>query len=91
MRKIGKPNGEIRLLFTYDADHNNHIVYSVGADEAGNYYSVEEHEYHVGSAYSVYRDYYLLEDLEVEGLRQKAIERETQKADPLDEDASFSL
>lgn len=72
MRKVGEPDGKVTLLGTYDVDHNNHIVYSLGVDESGKYYSVEEHEYNVGSAYSVYRDYYILEDSEVEDLRQRA-------------------
>ena len=76
MKKVGKPNGKVTLLFSYDVDCNKRIVYSVGVDEAGRYYSVEEHEYNVGSAYSVYRDYYILEDSEVEPLHQKAKARE---------------
>ena len=76
MRRAGKPIGKVTLLGTYDADHNNHIVYSLGADESGKYYSVEEHEYNVGSAYSVYRDYYILEDSKVADLRQRVRVRE---------------
>ena len=72
MRRVGKPNGKVTLLDTYDADHDKHIVYSVGVDENGQYYSVEEHEYHVGSAYSVYKDYYILEDSKAEDLMRKA-------------------
>ena len=36
MRKVEKPNGIIQLIGTYDADHNNNIVYSLGIDESGN-------------------------------------------------------
>ncbi len=35
MRRGGKPNGKVTLLGTYDVDHNNHIVYSLGVDESG--------------------------------------------------------
>ena len=49
----------------------NHIVYLLGVDEIGKHYSIEEHEYNVGSAYSVYRDYYILEDSEIVDLRQR--------------------
>ena len=77
MRKVGKPDSKVTLLFTYDADHINHIVYSVGRDEKGNCYSVEEHEYNIGSTYSVCRDYYLLEASELEALRLKAKARGT--------------
>ena len=76
MKKVGKPKGKVTLLFCYNVDCNKRIVYSVGVDEAGRYYSVEEHEYNVGSAYSVYRDFYILEDIEVEPLHQKAKARE---------------
>ena len=72
MRRTGRPDGKVTILYTYDADHNEHIVYSVGADEAGKYYSVEEHEYNIGSAYSVYKDYYILEGSEAEDLIRKA-------------------
>lgn len=72
MRRVGKPDGKVMLLGTYDVDHNNHIVYSLGVDESGKYYSVEEHEYNIGSAYSVYRDYYILEESEVIDMRQRA-------------------
>lgn len=65
MKRVGKPDGKVTLPGTYDVDHNNHIVYSPGVDESGKYYSVEEHEYNVCSAYSVYRDYYFLEDSEI--------------------------
>ena len=71
-----RPNGKVKLLFCYDADQFNRIVYHVGVDEAGKYYIVEEHEYNIGSAYSVYRDYYLINDQAVEPLRQKAAARE---------------
>ena len=40
MRRVGKPNGKVTLHDTYDADHDKHIVYSVGVDENGQYYSV---------------------------------------------------
>lgn len=79
MRKVGKPNGKVTLLFCYDVDYDKHIVYSVGVDESGKYYSVEEHEYNIGSAYSVYKDYYLLEDFEIEPLHQKAAAREAER------------
>ena len=72
MRRVGKPNGKVTLLDTYDADHDKHIVYSVGVDENGQYYSVEEHEYIIGSAYSVAAVYFILEDSEVKNLRQRA-------------------
>ena len=72
MKRVGKPNGKLTLLGTYDVDHNNHIVYFVGVDDIGKYYSVEEHEYHVGSAYSDYKDYYILEDSEAKDLMRKA-------------------
>ena len=71
MRRVGKPNGKVTLLGIYDVDQNNHIVYSLGVDESGKYYSVEEHEYNVGSAYSVYKDYYILEDSETKELSWK--------------------
>ena len=51
-------------------------MYSLGVDESGKYYSVEEHEYYVGSAYSVYRDYYILEKSEVADLSQRVRVRE---------------
>ena len=76
MKRVGKPDGKVTLLGTYDVDHNNHIVYSLGADESGNHYSVEEHEYNIGSAYSVYRDYYILEKYEIVDLRQRVKVRE---------------
>ena len=76
MRRVEKPTGEVTLLGTYDVDHSNHIVYSLGVDESGKYYSVEEHEYNIGSAYSLYKDYYILEDSEVEELKRKATMRE---------------
>ena len=76
MRRVGRPNGKLTLLFTYDVDHNHHIVYSVGIDEAGSYYSVEEHEYNIGSAYSVAMVYFILEESEAEDLRRKAKARE---------------
>ena len=72
MKQVGKPDGKVTLLFTYDVDHNDHIVYQVGVDDAGKYYSVEEHEYNIGSAYSVYKDYYILEDHEAEDLIRRA-------------------
>ena len=72
MRRVGKPTGKVTFLSTYEVDHNNHILYSLGVDENGKYYSIEEHEYNIGSAYSVARDYYILEDSEVEELRRKA-------------------
>ena len=71
MRRVGKPNGKVTLLGTYDVDYNNHIVYSLGVDESGKYYSIEEHEYNIGSAYSVARDYYILEDSETKELSWK--------------------
>ena len=71
MRRVGKPDGIVTLLGTYHVDHENHIVYSLGVDENGKYYSVEEHEYNVGSAYSVYKNYYVLEDSEIVDLRQR--------------------
>ena len=64
MRRVGKPNGKVTLLGIYDVDQNNHIVYSLGVDESGKYYSIEEHEYNIGSAYSFATDYYILEDPE---------------------------
>jgi hypothetical protein len=72
MRRVGKPNGKVTLLDTYDIDHNNHIVYSVGVDESGQYYSVEEHEYNIGSSYSVAAVCFILEDSEVKDLRRRA-------------------
>lgn len=77
MKNKVKPDGKVEILFVYDVDHFNHIVYNVGVDEAGKYYSVEEHEYNIGSAYSVYRDYYLLNEQEVEELRKKAEARKS--------------
>ncbi len=71
MKRVGKPNGKITLLGTYDVDHNNHIVYLLGVGESGEYYSVEEHEYNIGSAYSFYRDFYILEDSEIVDLKQR--------------------
>ncbi|MBQ9042048.1 MAG: hypothetical protein IJ111_04455 [Eggerthellaceae bacterium] len=76
MTKAGTPNGKVSLLFTYDVDCDNHVVYSVGVDESGKYYSVEDHEYNIGSAYDFYTDYYVLDDSEIEGLRRKAKARE---------------
>ena len=72
MRRVGRPNGKVSILCTYDVDQKDHIVYCIGVDESGKYYSVEEHEYYVGSAYSVYKDYYILEDSEAEDLIRKA-------------------
>ncbi len=72
MRRTVKPKTPVKLLFKYDVDLINHIIYYVGVDETGRYYSVEEHEYNIGSAYSMYKDYCILDDYEVEGLRQKA-------------------
>ena len=46
-------------------------MYSLGVDESGKYYSIEEHEYNIGSAYSVARDYYILEDSETKELSWK--------------------
>ena len=66
MKKVGKPKGKVKLLFTYSVDCEKRILYSVGVDEEENYYVVEEHEYNIGSAYSVYRDYYQIADFEVE-------------------------
>ena len=76
MRKAGTPDGKVTLLGIYDADINDHIVYSLGVDESGKYYSVEEHEYNIGSAYSFYRDYYILEKYEVADLRHRIEVRE---------------
>ena len=45
MRSVEKPNGKVTLLGAYDADH---IVYALGVDESGKYYSAEEHEQNVG-------------------------------------------
>ena len=53
MKRVGKPSGKVTLLGTYDVDHDNHIVYHLGVDEIGKHYSIEEHEYNVGSAYSM--------------------------------------
>ena len=75
MKKVGKPNGKVNLLFTYRVDRDNRVVYSVGVDEEEKYYIVEEHEYNVGSAYSVYRDYYLIADYEVEKFHNLAKDR----------------
>ncbi len=72
MRRTGKPDGKVTLLGTYDVDYNNHIVYSLGVDKSGKYYSIEEHEYNIGSAYSIATDYYILEDSEVTELSWKA-------------------
>ena len=72
VKRVGKPNGKVTLIGTYDVDHNAHIVYSLGVDESGEYYSVEEHEYNIGSAYSFYREYYILDNNEVIDLRQRA-------------------
>ena len=46
------------------------IVYSLGIDESGKYYSIEEHEYNIGSAYSFATEYFILEDSEVKELRR---------------------
>ena len=48
------------------------IFYSLGVDESGKYYSIEEHEYNIGSAYSIATDYFILEDSEVKELSWKA-------------------
>ncbi len=72
MRRVGKPNGKVTLLGIYDVDQNNHIVYSLGVDESGKYYSIEEHEYNIGSAYSVAAVCFILEDSEVKDLRRRA-------------------
>ena len=79
MRRVEKPTGKVTLLSTYEVDRDNHIVYSLGVDESGKYYSIEEHEYNIGSAYSVYKDYYILEDSEAEELKRKARMREKAK------------
>ncbi len=71
MRRVEKPDGKVTILGTYDVDHNNHIVYSLGVDEGGNHYSVEENEYNIGSAYSVATVYYILEKYEIVDLRQR--------------------
>ena len=76
MKKVGKPNGKVKLLFTYSVDCEKRILYSVGVDEEENYYVVEEHEYNIGSAYSVYRDYYQIADYEVEQYHNKASARQ---------------
>ncbi|MCR5105282.1 MAG: hypothetical protein K6B68_12680 [Eubacterium sp.] len=70
---MGKPDGKVTIIGTYEVDHNRHIIYSFGEDESGKYYSIEEVEYNIGSAYSFARNYYLLEDFEVEDLRQRAL------------------
>ncbi|MBQ9043429.1 MAG: hypothetical protein IJ111_11535 [Eggerthellaceae bacterium] len=44
MSGVEKPDGNVALLFTYDVDCDNHVVYCVGADETGNHCSVEERE-----------------------------------------------
>ncbi|MBP5279000.1 MAG: hypothetical protein J6Z03_00820 [Erysipelotrichaceae bacterium] len=75
MKQVDKPAEEVILLFVYDVDNERHIIYSLGVDESGNYYSVEEHEYNIGSAYSFYTDYYILEENEIEEISKKAIER----------------
>lgn len=79
MRRVGKLDSKVTILGTYDVDHNEHIVYSVGVDEDGKYYSVEEHEYNIGSAYSFYTDYYILEGSEAEDLIRKAKARKNHK------------
>lgn len=71
MRRVGKPDGTVTLLGTYDIDHNNHLIYFLGVDESGKYYSEEEQKYNIGSACSVYRDYYILEDSGIIDLRQR--------------------
>lgn len=71
MRRVGKPNGKVTNLGIYDVDHINHVTYSLGVDESENYYSIEEHEYNIGSAYSVARDYYILEEPEIVDLKQR--------------------
>ena len=76
MRKVEKPDGKVSILFTYEVDCDDHVVYSVGVDESGKHYSVEDHEYNIGSAYDFYTDYYILDDSEIESLRQKAEARE---------------
>jgi len=48
------------------------IVYSLGIDESGKYYSIEEHEYNIGSAYSFATEYFILEDSEVKELSWRA-------------------
>ena len=48
------------------------IFYSLGVDEGGKYYSIEEHVYNIGSAYSIATDYFILEDSEVKELSWKA-------------------
>lgn len=79
MKRVGKPVGKVKLLGTYDVDINQHIVYSLGVDESENYYSIEEHEYNIGSAYSFVREYYILEACEVRDLRQRVLVREGSK------------
>ena len=76
MKKVGKPKGKVKLLFTYSVDCEKRILYSVGVDEEENYYVVEEHEYNIGSAYSVYSDYYQIADFEVEQYHNKASARQ---------------
>ncbi len=76
MKRVGRPKGKVTLLFTYSVDCDKRIVYSVGVDEEEKYFIVEEHEYNIGSAYSVYTDYYRLEDYEVEQYHNKASARE---------------
>lgn len=79
MKRVGKPVGKVTLLGTYDVDINQHIVYSLVVDESENYYSIEEHEYNIGSAYSFVREYYILEAREVRNLRQRVLVREGSK------------
>ena len=90
MKRTGKPSGKVTLLGTYDVDHDNHIVYLLGVDEIGKHYSIEEHEYNVGSAYSVYRDYYILEDSEIVDLRQR-VRGKLVKVNPIYEDSYRNL
>ena len=82
VKRVGMPDGKVSLLGTYDADHDGHAVYSLGMDENGQYYSVEEHEYNIGSAYSFYTDYYVLEDSETADLKQRVRARGNSQSEP---------
>lgn len=42
MKRTGKPSGKATLLGTYDVDYDNHVVYLLGVDEIGKYYSIYE-------------------------------------------------
>lgn len=41
MRRVGRPNGKVSILCTFDVDQKDHIVYCIGVDDSGKYYSVK--------------------------------------------------